>query len=73
MDNIVVWPLSVANEALLTFHLIVVTMFVKACVKDHGRKLQPITRKGLISVYGSALVSSFVNIFVFFDKLANNF
>ena len=30
-------------------------------------------KKGLIGVYGSALVSGFVNILVFFNKIANNF
>ena len=34
----------------------------------------PIARKkDLISMYRSALVSGFVNILVFFNKLANNF
>ena len=54
------------------FHLIVVSIVLKACVKDHGRSLQPIARKkGLISMYGSAFVSGFVNILVYFNKLAN--
>ena len=58
----------------MKFHLIVVSIFLKACVKDHGRLLQPIARKkGLISMYRSALVSGFVNILVYFNKLANNF
>ena len=38
--NLDVWPLSVENEALLTcnlqFHLIVASVFLKTCVKDHG-------------------------------------
>ena len=38
------------------------------------RQLQPIARKkGFISMYRSTLVSGFVNILVFFNKLANNF
>ena len=38
MENLDVWPLSVENEALLTcnFHLIVVSIFLKTCVKDHA-------------------------------------
>ena len=39
MDNIIVWPLSVEYEAIfdMQFHLIVVSIFLKACVKDHGK------------------------------------
>ena len=37
-------------------------------------ELQPIARKkGFISMYRSALVGGFVNISVFFNKLANSF
>ena len=38
LENLGVWPLSVENKALLTmqFHLIVVSIFLKTCVKDHG-------------------------------------
>ena len=38
LENPGVWPLSVENKALLTmqFHLIVVSIFLKTCVKDHG-------------------------------------
>ena len=38
MDNIIVWPLCVENEAIfdMQFHLIVVSIFLKTCVKDHG-------------------------------------
>ena len=51
----------------MQFHLIVVSIFLKACVKDNGRELQPIARKkSLISMYRSAFVSGFVNILVFF-------
>ena len=58
----------------MKFHLIVVSIFLKAFVKDHGRLLQPIARKkGLISMYRNALVSGFVNISVYFNKLTNNF
>ena len=43
----------------MQFHLIVVSIFLKACVKDHGRQLQPIARKkDLISMCRGALVSS---------------
>ena len=38
LENLGVWPLSVENKALLTmqFQLIVVSTFLKTCVKDHG-------------------------------------
>ena len=59
MDKVDVWPLFGENEALLSPH--------------SSFNLQPIARKkGLISMHRSALVSSFVNILVFFNKLANN-
>ena len=56
----------------MQFHLIVVSIFLKTCVKDHG--LQSVARKkDLISMYRGALVSGNVNISVYFNKLANNF
>ena len=41
MDNLDVWPLSVEKEELksafdMQFHRIVVSIFLKTCVKDHG-------------------------------------
>ena len=39
MDDLDVRPLTVENESLLTcteFYLIVVSIFSKTCVKDHG-------------------------------------
>ena len=38
LEKLGVWPLSVENKALLTmqFQLIVVSIFLKTCVKDHG-------------------------------------
>ena len=58
----------------MQFYLIVVSIFLKTCVKDHGNSSsQLLERRVLISRYQSALVSGFVNILVFFNKLANNF
>ena len=53
----------------MQFHLIVVSIFLKTCVKV----MEIARKKGFISMYRSALVSGFVNILVFFKKLANNF
>ena len=38
LENLGVWLLSVENKVLLTmqFHLIVVSICLKTCVKDHG-------------------------------------
>ena len=38
LKNLGVWQLSVENKALLTmqFCLIVVSIFLKTCAKDHG-------------------------------------
>ena len=58
----------------MQFNLIVVLIYLKTCVKDCGESSAPIARKrDLISTYQSALVSGFVNISVYFTKLANNF
>ena len=54
----------------MQFHLIEVSIFLKTRVKD----LELIARqKDLISIYRGSLVSGFVTILVYFDKLANNF
>ena len=53
------------------FHLIVVSIFLKTCEKNHGdtSTAQLIARKkDLIGRYGGALVSGFLNILVFFNK-----
>ena len=52
----------------MQFHFIVVSIFLKSCVKDHGDR-----KKDLISMYRVSLVSSFVNISVYLNKLAFNF
>ena len=58
----------------MQFNLIVVLISLKTCVKDHGDSSAPVARKrDLISTYQGALVSGFVNILVYFTKLANNF
>ena len=58
----------------MQFNLIVVLIYLKTCVKDRGDSSAPIARKrDLISTYQGALVSGFVNISVYFTKLANNF
>ena len=59
----------------MQFHLIVVSIFLKMCVKDRSwRYLQPIARnKDLITMYQGTLFSSNVNISVYFNKSANNF
>ena len=55
----------------MQFHLIVVSIFLKTCVKDMiMRWLRPIAReKDFISMYRGALVSGFVNLSVYFYKL----
>ena len=57
----------------MQFHLIVVLIFLKMCVKDQGDSLAFARKKDLISMYRRALVSGFRNILVYFNKLANNF
>ena len=58
----------------MQFNLIVVLISLKTCVKDPGDSSEPIAReRDLISMYQGALVSVFVNILVYFTKLANNF
>ena len=58
----------------MQFHLIIVSIFLKTCVKDHGDREKPIdVKKDLISMYRGALVSGFVNILVYFNKWANKF
>ena len=59
----------------MQFNLIVVLIYLKTCVKDRGDSSAPIARKKdlIISTYQGALVSGFVNISVYFTKLANNF
>ena len=53
----------------MQFHLIIVSIFLKTCVKDHGDREKPIdVKKDLISMYRGALVSGFVNILVYFNK-----
>ena len=48
-------------------------LFKNVCERS-WRQLQPIARKkDLITRYQNDLVSGFVNILVFFNKLANNF
>ena len=61
MDNIVVWPLSVENEALLTcnFTSSSFNLFKNVCERSR-RLLKPIARKkDLISTYRGARVSGF--------------
>ena len=58
----------------MQFHLTVVSIVLKTCVKDQrDSSSRLLERRVLISMYRSALVSGFVNIMVFFNKLANNF
>ena len=55
----------------MQFHLMVASIFLKTCVKDMIiDMLRPIARdKDFISMYQGALVSGFVNISVYFNKL----
>ena len=55
------------------FHLIVVSIFFKTCVKHHGNSTSRFPERRIISMYRSALVGGFVNISVHFNKKANNF
>ena len=57
----------------MQFHLIVVSIFLKTCVKDHGDTSSRLLEIDLISMYQGTLVSGNVNISVYFNKLANNF
>ena len=58
----------------MQFNLIVVLIYLKTCVKERGDSSAPIARTmDLISMCHGALVSGFVNISVYFTKLANNF
>ena len=58
----------------MKLHLIVVSIFFLMCVKDHGdSSSQLLGKNDLISMYRGALVSSFVIISVYFNKIANNF
>ena len=58
----------------MQFNLIVVLIYLKTCVKDRGDSSAPSARtRDLISMCQGALVSGFVNISVYFTKLANNF
>ena len=60
----------------MQFHLKVVSIFLKTRVKDRGNSsalLLESKKPDLISMYRGTLVSGFVNISVYFNKLANNF
>ena len=70
------WCLAVICRKLsafdMQFNLIVVLIYLKTCVRD--RALHRLLERGIfISTYQGALVSGFVNISVYFTKLANNF
>ena len=53
---------------------IVVSIFLKTCVKDHGDSFRRLLarKKDWLSIYWGALVSGFVNVLVYFNKQANN-
>ena len=56
----------------MQFHLMVASIFLKVCVKDMIIEIAPADRyrdKDFISMYRGALVSGFVNISVYFNKL----
>ena len=58
----------------MQFRPIVVSIFFKTCVKDHGETLQQIaTKKDLIIMYQALLFAVLYNISVYFNKLANDF
>ena len=58
----------------MKLHFTVVSIFFLMCVKDHGDSSgQWLGKNDLISMYRDALVSSFVIISVYFNKMANNF
>ena len=54
----------------MQFHLIVVSIFFKKWLKDHGDSSGQLLQRRM---YHGALVSGFVNISVYFNKLVNNF
>ena len=57
----------------MQFHLIVVSIFLKTCVKDQGdSSSRLLERRVWLVLYRGALVSGFVNTLVYFNKLANN-
>ena len=56
----------------MQFYLIVVLIFLKTRVKDHGHSSGQ-KKISVFSMYHGALVSGFVNISVYFNKLVNNF
>ena len=56
MDDTVVWPLSVENEALFTCNLAsVVSIFLKTCVKDHGGSSSRLLERRVLLVCIEAL------------------
>ena len=58
LENLGVWPLSVENKALLTmqFQLIVVSIFLKMCVKDHGDSFGRLLERSICIVCIKALI-----------------
>ena len=58
LENLGVWPLSVENTALLTmqFQLIVVSIFLKTCVKDHGDSFSRLLERSVCIVCIKALI-----------------
>ena len=58
----------------MQFHLIVVLVYLTNVGERSRRQLCPIAKKkDLISMYQGTLVNCFVNILVYFNKLATNF
>ena len=53
----------------MQFHLIVASILLKTCIKDMFMEIAPTGDKDFISMYRGALVSGFVNISVYFNKL----
>ena len=58
LENLGVWLLSVENKALLTmqFQLIVVSIFLKTCVKDHGDSFGRLLERSICIVCIKALI-----------------
>ena len=58
LENLGVCPLSVENKALLTmqFQLIVVSIFLKTCVKDHGDSFGRLLERSICIVCIKALI-----------------
>ena len=58
LENLGVWPLSVENKALLImqFQLIVVSIFLKTCVKDHGDSFGRLLERSICIVRIKALI-----------------